>query len=108
MTLPELLLWRELRRQSSGFKFRRQHPAGPYTADFYCHEARLIVEVDGQAHGRGDRPAKDSARDAWFDARRFAVLRLPATAVLRDLEAAHALVIQTARERIARSPESKA
>jgi very-short-patch-repair endonuclease len=47
MSLPEVLLWQALRARPGGWKFRRQHPSGPYVADFYCHEARLIVEVDG-------------------------------------------------------------
>ena len=41
MSLPEGLLWRELRKRSGGFKFRRQHPAGIYVLDFYCAAVRL-------------------------------------------------------------------
>jgi len=86
MSLPEVLLWRELRKRPEGLKFRHQHPAGPYVADFFCHDARLVVEVDGEAHDRGDRPARDAVRDAWFAERRFKVLRIPARAVLGDLD----------------------
>jgi len=86
MSLPEVLLWRELRRRPGGLKFRKQHPAGPYAADFFCHEARLILEVDGEAHDRGDRPQRDSARDRWFAERRFAVMRIPAAEVLGNLD----------------------
>ena len=88
MSLPEVLLWRELRKRPAGLKFRKQHPAGPYVADFFCHEARLVVEVDGEAHGRGDRPQRDAARDAWFVERRFEVLRIPACEVLGNLDGA--------------------
>ena len=63
MSLPEVLLWRVLRRRPGGLKFRRQQPAGPFVADFYCHEARLIVELDGEAHNRGYRPFRDGERD---------------------------------------------
>ena len=87
MSLPEVLLWRELRRRPAGLKFRKQHPAGPYIADFFCHEARLIVEVDGEAHERGDRPSRDAVRDSWFAERRFRTMRIPAREVLADLEA---------------------
>jgi hypothetical protein len=48
MSLPEGLLWRELRKRPSGLKFRRQHPAGIYVLDFYCAAARLAIEVDGR------------------------------------------------------------
>jgi very-short-patch-repair endonuclease len=87
MSLPEVLLWRELRQRPGGFKFRKQHPAGPYSADFFCHAARLVIEVDGEAHERGDRPERDAQRDAWFAERRFKVMRIPAVEVLSDLDA---------------------
>ena len=66
MSLPEVLLWRILRDRPGGYKFRRQHPAGPYVLDFFCAEHRLAVEVDGEVHARGDAPARDAARDAWI------------------------------------------
>ena len=86
MSLPEILLWRELRKRPSGLKFRRQHPAGPYAADFFCHGARLVIEVDGEAHDRGNRPRRDGIRDRWFAERRFEVMRIPAREVLGDLD----------------------
>lgn len=50
-TDAEGVLWRKLRdRQLGGVQFRRQHPVGPYIADFYCPERNLIVEVDGGQH----------------------------------------------------------
>ena len=64
MSLPEVLLWQQLKGKATGRKWRKQHPAGPYSLDFYCDGAKLCVEVDGEAHDRGDRPAKDAARDA--------------------------------------------
>src|ERR1043165_8402970 len=86
MSLPEILLWQALRKCPLDLKFRKQHPAGPYVADFFCHEARLVIEVDGQAHDRGNRPLRDATRDRWFAARRFDILRIPARDVLRDLD----------------------
>ena len=50
MTIPEVILWTRLRQRPGGFKFRRQHPAGPYVLDFFCSEARLAIEVDGMVH----------------------------------------------------------
>jgi very-short-patch-repair endonuclease len=50
-TRAEALLWACLRKsQVDGKKFRRQHSIGPYIADFYCPEFRVIVELDGAAH----------------------------------------------------------
>ena len=96
MSLPEVLLWQELRKRPAGLKFRKQHPAGAFSADFFCHAARFVVEVDGEAHERGDRPQRDAARDRWFEERRFQVLRIPAAEVLRDLEAVIRHIVATA------------
>jgi very-short-patch-repair endonuclease len=65
-TLPEGLLWQQLRTRPGDLKFRRQHPIGFYVVDFYCPAARLIVEVDGESHGMGNRPARDARRDRWL------------------------------------------
>lgn len=50
-TVGETRLWSWLRdRRLAGFKFRRQHPIGRYVVDFYCPQARLVVEIDGDGH----------------------------------------------------------
>jgi very-short-patch-repair endonuclease len=100
MSLPEVLLWQELRNRPAGLKFRKQHPAGPYTADFFCHEARLVVEVDGEAHERGNRPQRDAARDEWFAVRKLAVMRVPAAEVLTNLDGVLAGIVATAESPI--------
>ena len=48
MSPPEAMLWAELRRSKQGFKVRRQHPIGPYVADFFVRDANLVIEVDGR------------------------------------------------------------
>jgi len=51
MTVPELILWQKLRdRTIFKCKFRRQHPVSFFIVDFYCHEYRLVIEVDGDIH----------------------------------------------------------
>ena len=47
MSVPEVMLWVRLRLRPGGYKFRRQHPAGPYILDFFCNDARMAIEVDG-------------------------------------------------------------
>jgi very-short-patch-repair endonuclease len=98
LTLPEGLLWRSLKgRKADGLHFRKQHPIGPYILDFYCAQLKLCVEVDGQAHGFGEIPAKDQRRDAWLAAHEIRTLRIPAYVVLEDLDAAVGWVIAVAR-----------
>lgn len=87
LTLPEGLLWRELRKRPGGFKFRRQHPAGPFILDFACLQARLAVEVDGEVHTMGSQQAHDEARDMWLAEQGFRTIRIPAREVLSDLNA---------------------
>jgi very-short-patch-repair endonuclease len=82
MSLPEVLLWRLLRKASP--PVRRQHPIGGYVVDFYCPAAKLVIEVDGFAHETGDRPCRDAVREAWLRAQGLNVLRIPARDVLRD------------------------
>jgi very-short-patch-repair endonuclease len=86
MSPPELRLWLELRKEPGGHYFRREHAAGPYRLDFYCAKAKLCLEVDGEAHGYGDRPARDAKRDAWLAAEGVATLRIPASEVMRNLD----------------------
>ncbi|HEX8382616.1 MAG TPA: DUF559 domain-containing protein [Sphingomonas sp.] len=107
MSLPEILLWRELRRES--IRWRKSHPAGPYTLDFYCAPAKLAIEVDGEAHGRGDRPERDAARDAWMSEHGVSTLRITASAILRDLDAALRLIVAETEARLSlpsRAPTS--
>ena len=91
--LPEVLIWRELRKRPGGNKFRRQHPLSEVVLDFACLERRVAIEIDGAAHDFGDRPERDTRRDAWLAARGFAVLRLPARYVLENLEGAIAAIV---------------
>ncbi len=87
MSLPEVKLWQVLRERPAGLKFRRQHPAGPYVLDFYCAQRLLVIEIDGEAHNRGDRPERDAKRDAWLAKNGIELCRIPASAVLADLDA---------------------
>ncbi len=85
LSLPEVLLWQQLRQQSE-IKFRRQHPIGPYVIDFYCARSRLCVEVDGIAHDMGNRPQRDAHRDAWLREQGIQVFRIAAAEILKSPE----------------------
>ncbi|MFN3945951.1 MAG: endonuclease domain-containing protein [Allosphingosinicella sp.] len=91
---PEARLWQYLRTRPAGFKFRRQHPAGPFILDFYCPLARLAIEIDGEAHGMGGRPDRDLRRDAWLEREGFSVLRIPAAEVRENFEGAVLLIME--------------
>jgi very-short-patch-repair endonuclease len=93
MSLPEVMLWQRLRLRPSGLKFRKQHPIEPYVVDFYCREAKLVIEVDGIAHDMGDRPDYDARREAHIRSLGFNILRVPAQEILRDADSAAAAII---------------
>jgi very-short-patch-repair endonuclease len=72
-TNAETALWRLLRdRRFEGHKFRRQHPIGPFIADFACIELRLVLEVDGGQHVEFEH---DARRTAWLESRGWRVVR---------------------------------
>jgi very-short-patch-repair endonuclease len=96
MSLPEIILWRELKKRPNGLRFRHQHPAGPYVLDFFCPRFKLAVEVDGEGHEYGDRPQRDEARDGWLLTQGARTLRIRAQEVLSNLEGVIQHIVQTA------------
>ncbi|KUO53777.1 MAG: hypothetical protein APF82_03230 [Sphingomonadales bacterium BRH_c42] len=86
MTLPERLLWQRLRLRPQGHKFRRQHPIGPYVADFCCLAERFVIEIDGMAHDHADRAKFDECRIEFLKENGFRVLRISARRVLADTD----------------------
>ena len=73
-TPAETTLWAKLRRnQLLDLKFRRQHPIGPFIADFCCVEKKLIVELDGDSHA--DRTHYDDDRTAWLAEQGYTIIR---------------------------------
>ena len=74
-TIAERSFWYNVRaHRFAGYKFRRQHPIGPYIVDFVCLSAKLVVELDGGQHA-GQR-SYDEKRDAFLSERGFRVLRI--------------------------------
>jgi very-short-patch-repair endonuclease len=75
-TDAERILWSELPdHRLQGFGFRRQVPIGNYIADFICHAAKLVIELDGGQHFSDQSEAKDAARSSAIEAQGFQVLR---------------------------------
>ncbi|MCD2323379.1 endonuclease domain-containing protein [Sphingomonas sp. IC-56] len=93
MALPEIILWEQLRGRKLSAKFRRQQAIGPYVVDFYCAALRLVIEVDGEVHGRGDQPAQDLRRDEFLEQNGYRVLRIAAADILQDLGAVLASIV---------------
>ncbi len=81
MTPAEARLWERLRRSQLGVNFRRQQVIDGFIADFYCHAAALVVEVDGPIH----EPEYDAERDRILAAHCLTILRFTNEEVLRQI-----------------------
>jgi very-short-patch-repair endonuclease len=94
-TDAEKLLWSILRsRQLLSLKFRRQQPVGPYILDFYCHDYKLCIELDGGQHYTTKGQQNDKDRVAFLAQRGIHVLRFSNLDVLKNLEAVLLRIIE--------------
>jgi very-short-patch-repair endonuclease len=99
MSLPEVLLWTQLQQRPGGYRWRKQFPLHPYTLDFTCLSVRLTVEVDGEAHSRGEQPERDMTRDHFVADAGFNVMRLPAVEILKNMEGCIMHIVAACAER---------
>ena len=75
ITESESLLWEQLKGKQLGMKFRRQHPISLYIADFYCHEIKLIIELDGEIHSKPEVLENDIERQKNLEELGITVIR---------------------------------
>ena len=86
-TKAEDMLWQNLRnRQLNNIKFRRQHPFGEYVLDFYCHEIKLCVEVDGNIHNEKEIIENDNERTKILNENGITVIRFNNEEVINDID----------------------
>jgi len=86
LTKSEFILWSRLRDNQLGLRFRSQHPIGKYIADFYCHQSKLIIELDGAYHETNDQKNLDSNRTKTIEDYGLKVLRFTNSEVETNLE----------------------
>jgi very-short-patch-repair endonuclease len=86
-TKAEKILWEYLRgRKLNGLKFRRQHPLDKFIADFYCHEKKLAVELDGAVHNDKMTAQYDEARTYELAGSGIQVIRFRNYEVEKNIE----------------------
>ncbi len=99
MTHAENLLWEKLcRNQLLGLRFRRQHPIDIFIADFYCHQARLVIEVDGPVHD--DQSEYDDGREADIEKYSLKVVRFTNDEIIDDIDSVIAKIEAIVKSRI--------
>ena len=102
-SLPEKICWELIRaHRMEGIKFRRQHPIGPYFADFVCASRMLAIEIDGRQHD--DRIEIDARRTAVMEKLGWRVLRISASEVLGNSEGVGSAIEQALRACVTPSP----
>ena len=96
MPVAERLLWKHLRNEALGVKFRRQVSIGAYVVDFYCPSLHLAIEVDGASHAGEAAQSYDEARQSAIESLRVRFIRVSNEDVYRnalDVAASIALVV---------------
>jgi len=96
-TLEEKRLWNQL-LSTYPLRFHRQKVIGPYIADFYCHEAKLVIELDGSQHYQDENTAKDELRTQYLNAQGIRVLRFTNHEVYRYFDAVCETINQVIEE----------
>jgi very-short-patch-repair endonuclease len=76
MTQTEAKIWQAVRGRQLGFEIRRQHTIGRFSADFYCAEAKLVIEIDGDSHAPADQADYDAARSECLEEHGYRVIRI--------------------------------
>jgi very-short-patch-repair endonuclease len=98
-TDAEQLLWSLLRnRQFLGLRFRRQHPLRGYVLDFYCHEAKLGIELDGRQHAQPEQAARDAQRTRDLQEHGIRVVRFWNHEVLKETRAVLEAIMSAVEE----------
>jgi very-short-patch-repair endonuclease len=97
-TAAEKKLWRRLRNeQIPGFKFRRQQPIGRFIVDFFCPDAKMIVEIDGDTHA--GQEAYDASRTGWLTKQGYRVIRFVNADVLHHLDTVLETIFEECRKK---------
>ena len=87
MTKAEVRLWVHIRKkQIANLQFYRQRPIGNYIVDFYCPDAKLVIEVDGGQHFDDEGLEYDEIRDAFLEGQGLKVLRFTNLDVMQNIE----------------------
>ncbi|MEL8056862.1 MAG: DUF559 domain-containing protein [Pseudomonadota bacterium] len=88
LTDAERILWTRLKgKQLHGWHFRKQHPIGPYIADFACVQAKLVIELDGSGHTESEQIQHDRKRTALLNSKGWSVHRVWNIDIYQNLNA---------------------
>lgn len=102
-TPTEATLWRHLRNRNLKYKFRRQHPIDFFIIDFYCADAKLLIEIDGDSHSTKEQQEYDNARTEYLEALGYKVIRFTNNDVRYNINSVVTVIIKEVEQRIKES-----
>ena len=103
-TPSEATLWQYLRNRNLKYKFRRQHPIDFFIVDFYCAEAKLLIEIDGISHNEKEQQEYDQARTEYLEALEYKVIRFRNEDVRYNIHAVVTAIMEEVEIRIINTP----
>ncbi|MCC7437163.1 MAG: DUF559 domain-containing protein [Armatimonadetes bacterium] len=99
-TEAESLLWEHLRsRRLGGWKFRRQEPIHIFIADFFCCEAGVVVELDGEYHDDPKQAERDAFRESYIQELGYRVIRFRNSDVIENIQLVAQAILQLCQQR---------
>ena len=93
-------MWRHLRNRNLKYKFRRQHPIDFFIVDFYCAEARLLIEIDGDSHLVKEQMEYDKTRTEYLEELGYKVIRFTNDDVRYNINAVAGEILEVVEKRI--------
>jgi very-short-patch-repair endonuclease len=99
-TPAEATLWQHLRNRNLQFKFRRQHPIDFFIIDFYCADAKLLIEIDGESHFQPTQMEYDQTRTEYLEALGYKLIRFTNDDVRYNLQVVLSRIIEEVEVRI--------
>ena len=103
-TPAEATVWSHLRNRNLKYKFRRQHPIDFFIIDFYCAEARLLIEIDGTSHDEKEQQEYDRARTEYLEALEYKVIRFRNEDVRYNIHAVVSAIMEEVESGIKSTP----
>ena len=86
MTKSEAILWKYIKNDRLGFRFRRQHGIGNHIVDFYCPKLKLVIEVDGLTHAEEKVFEKDQRKEKFIKENSMILKRYSSDQIFNDLD----------------------
>jgi very-short-patch-repair endonuclease len=99
-TPAESTLWQNLRNRNLNYKFRRQHPIDRFIIDFYCAEAKVLIEIDGDSHLQDEQIEYDQARTEYLEELGYKVIRFTNDDVRYNIHAVVNEIVRIVESRI--------